>query len=74
METKCATAGCFNTADDRRLCGECQCGDTPIKRGKVTNRELLYARQYGGRDAIVTEQRLIDNGQPTDGLHYSKDK
>jgi hypothetical protein len=68
METRCETAGCFNTAYDSKVCGQCLGGDTPEKRGPVSLRELMYARGAGGEDAAVTKARLLANNQPTDGL------
>jgi hypothetical protein len=64
MEKKCATPGCFDTSYDSAFCGKCLAGDLPLKRGPVTNSELMRARIIGGEDARVTRERLVLNKQP----------
>ena len=64
----CATTGCFKTAYGTDYCGKCLDGKTPMKRGPVTNKELMRARAIGGEDKAVTRARLIQHGQPTKGL------
>lgn len=66
--TTCETTGCFNTAYDSKLCSQCLGGDTPLKRGPVTQSELMRARAIGGKDAEVTRLRLLQHGQPVEGL------
>ena len=64
MDKTCETPGCFETTYDSKLCSKCLGGDTPLKRGPVTNFELMHARLLGGEDARVTRERLILNKQP----------
>jgi hypothetical protein len=68
VETRCETAGCFNSAHDSKYCDQCLGGITPDKRGPVTRRELMQARAAGGEDAVVTRARLVANNQPIDDL------
>lgn len=68
MTETCETPGCFNSAEDSKVCGQCQYGDLPLKRGPVTESELTRARAIGGKDAEVTRQRLKLHGQPLRGL------
>jgi len=63
MDATCQTPGCFNTADDSKLCGQCLNGELPLGRGPVTNVEVMRARMVGGVDAEVTRQRLRFHGQ-----------
>ncbi len=64
----CTTPGCFKTAYGTDLCGKCLDGETPMKRGPVTNTELMRARSIGGKDKEITRARLLQHGQPTEGL------
>jgi hypothetical protein len=64
MEKTCETPGCFETSYDSKLCGKCLGGDLPLKRGPVTNHELMHARRIGSEDARVTLERLVLNKQP----------
>ncbi len=68
MEKTCETVGCFETTYDSKLCRKCLGGDVPMKRGPVTNIELMHARALGGEHARVTRERLILNNQPVDSL------
>jgi len=68
MNTRCETDGCFNTAYDSKLCSQCLDGRLPMARGPVTQRELMQARHSSAADRDVTRQRLVANGQPTEGL------
>ncbi len=65
LEATCKTHGCFEVVEGADSCGLCLEGTTPEKRGPVSNRELLYARQLGGPDAAVTRARLRAHGQST---------
>lgn len=68
MTGTCETPGCFNTAEGGKLCGQCLDGEPPLKRGPVTQAEVMRARAVGGEDAEVTRQRLRLHGQPLNGL------
>jgi len=64
----CGTLGSFNSTLDSKFCGDCLGGLLPLERGPVKNRELMYAKTLGGRDAAITRRRLTKHGQPTDAL------
>lgn len=65
--TRCDTPGCFSTAYGGHLCNECLDSRTPLERGPVQVRELMYSRQYGGEDLAATQKRLRRRGQ-LDGM------
>ncbi|MDZ5457279.1 hypothetical protein [Azohydromonas lata] len=57
LQHRCSTPGCFELSFSG-LCQRCSEGETPLRRGPVTARDLYFSKVYGGRDAEVTRYRL----------------
>ncbi len=57
LQHRCTTPGCFELSFNG-VCERCSEGETPLRRGPVTARDLYFSKVYGGRDAEVTRYRL----------------
>jgi hypothetical protein len=57
LQHRCTTPGCFELSFSG-VCERCSEGETPLRRGPVTARDLYFSKVYGGRDAEVTRYRL----------------